>query len=56
MTAAVAAGAVAGALGGAAIAARLPQRTLGRGFAGLVVAVAAYLLVSATVLGGPPGS
>ena len=56
LTAAMTAGAVAGALGGAAIAGRLPQRTLGRGFAALVVGVAVYLLVSATVLGGPPGS
>lgn len=47
---------VVGAIGGAAIAGRLPQRTLGRAFAGLVTAVAAYLLVSVTVMGGPPGS
>jgi uncharacterized protein len=56
VTAAIAGGAIAGALGGAAIASRVPQRTLSRGLAGLVVAVAAYLIVSATVLGGPPGS
>lgn len=56
VTLAMTAGAVAGALGGAAIAGRVPQRTLGRGFAGLVVTVAAYLIVSATVLGGPPGT
>jgi hypothetical protein len=32
------------------------QQALGRGFAGLVVAVAGYLVVSAAFLGGPPGS
>ena len=47
---------VAGALAGAAVAGRIPQRRLGRGFALLVVAVAAYLLVSVTFLGGPPGA
>jgi uncharacterized membrane protein YfcA len=47
---------VAGAIAGAALAGRLPQRALGRGFALLVVAVAAYLLVSVTLLGGPPGT
>jgi uncharacterized membrane protein YfcA len=47
---------VAGALAGAALAGRVPQRRLGRGFAGLVVVVAVYLLVSAGLLGGPPGS
>jgi uncharacterized membrane protein YfcA len=56
ITVAMAAGCVAGALAGAAVAGRVPQRTLGRGFAGLVTGVAMYLLVSATVLGGPPGS
>lgn len=43
---------VAGALGGSALAGRVPQRTLGRGFAALVTAVAGYVLVSAA-LGGP---
>ena len=46
--------------GGAAVGARvsssIPQRTLGRAFALLVVAVAAYLLASVAFLGGPPGS
>jgi uncharacterized membrane protein YfcA len=50
MTVACAAGSVAG----AALAGRLPQRVLGRGFAVLVVGVAAYLLVSVALLGGPP--
>lgn len=44
---------VAGALAGARLAGRVPQRQLGRGFAGLVVAVAAYLLISPAFLGGP---
>lgn len=56
VTIAMTAGCVAGALAGAMLAGRVPQRTLGRGFALMVTAVAAYLLVSATVLGGPPGS
>ena len=47
---------VAGAFAGARLSARVPQQTLGRAFAGLVVAVAGYLLISAAFLGGPPGS
>lgn len=47
---------IVGALVGASLATRIPQRTLGRGFALLVVAVGAYLIVSAAFLGGPPGS
>ena len=46
---------VAGAVAGARLSRRIPQRTLGRGFALLVVAVAAGLLVSVALLGGPPG-
>jgi uncharacterized membrane protein YfcA len=45
---------VAGALAGVALATHVPQRTLGRAFALLVCCVAAYLLVSAAFLGGPP--
>jgi hypothetical protein len=45
---------VAGALAGARLSGGVPQRTLGRVFAALVVAVAGYLLVSAAFLGGPP--
>ena len=56
LTVAMAVSCVAGALAGARIADRVPQRTLGRGFAALVTAVAAYLLISAAFLGGPPGS
>lgn len=47
---------VAGALFGASLATRIPQRSLGRAFALLVVAVGAYLIVSAAFLGGPPGT
>jgi uncharacterized membrane protein YfcA len=47
---------VAGAVAGARLSGRIPQRTLGRGFAALVVAVAGGLLVSVALLGGPPGS
>ena len=45
---------VAGALLGVRLSARVRQATLGRAFAGLVVAVAGHLLVSAAFLGGPP--
>lgn len=45
---------VVGAVAGAALAGRIPQRLLGRGFVLLVVAVAVYLLVSVALLGGPP--
>ena len=47
---------VVGALTGAGLATHVPQRTLGRAFALLVCCVAAYLLVSAAFLGGPPTS
>jgi len=47
---------VLGAIAGAAVAGRLPQRQLGHGFALLVTAVAGYLLISAAFLGGPPGT
>jgi uncharacterized protein len=56
LTAVMGAACVAGALAGSRFSSRVPQRTLGRAFAGLVVAVAGYLLVSAAFLGGPPGS
>jgi uncharacterized membrane protein YfcA len=56
VTVAMTAACVAGALAGGGLAARVPQRVLGRAFTGLVVAVASYLLVSAAFLGGPPGS
>ena len=45
-----------GALAGVALAGRVSQRHLGRGFAALVTVVAAYLLISAAFLGGPPGA
>ena len=47
---------VAGAVSGAALAGRIPQRTLGRGFALLVAAVAAYMLISVAFLDGPPSA
>lgn len=56
LTIAMTAACVVGALAGVRLADRVPQRSLGRGFAALVTAVAAYLLVSAVFLGGPPGN
>ncbi len=56
LTLVMAAACIAGALAGARLSARIPQQTLGRAFASLVVAVAGYLLVSAAFLGGPPGT
>jgi hypothetical protein len=41
---------------GSFTAAAVPGIALGRAFALLVVAVAAYLLVSVIALGGPPGA
>jgi uncharacterized membrane protein YfcA len=54
VTAALTIACATGAVAGAGLASRIPQRALGRAFALLVVAVAAYLLVSVTFLGGPP--
>jgi uncharacterized membrane protein YfcA len=54
VTTAMSAACVGGALAGVQVAGRIPQRQLGQGFAALVVAVAAYLLISAAFLGGPP--
>ena len=48
--------AITGALAGVRLAKRVPQRQLGQSFAALVVLAAAYLLISATLLGGPPGT
>jgi uncharacterized membrane protein YfcA len=56
VTAAMTAAAVGGALAGATLARRVPQRRLSQGFAGMVAAVATYLLLSAAFLSGPPGS
>lgn len=56
VTVAMTAACVAGALAGVAVAGRVPRRVLGRAFAVLVAAVAAYLLVASAFLGGPPGS
>ena len=56
VTAALTVACVAGAIAGASLAGGIPQRTLGRGFAVLVVAVATYLLISVAFLGGPPSA
>lgn len=56
VTVSMSAACVVGALGGAQLGGRVPQATLGRGFAVLVIAVAAYLLFASTLLGGPPGA
>ena len=56
LTAAIAGACAAGALVGVALSGHVPQHALGRAFAGLVTAVAVYLVVSVAFLGGPPGS
>ncbi len=56
VTASMTTACVIGALAGARLAGRFRQAQLARGFAGLVVVVAGYLVISATLLGGPPGS
>ena len=56
ITATLAASTMVGALLGTAVAERLPQQLLARGFAVIVTAVALFLLADATLLGGPPGS
>ena len=56
LTATLSVACVIGAVAGARLAGRIPQQALGRGFAALVLAVAAYLLVSVTLLGGPPAT
>lgn len=54
LTAALAAPTALGALGGTAIAERLPQAALAKVFAVIVALLALFLLVDATLLGGPP--
>jgi hypothetical protein len=54
VTTAMAVACVAGAVLGVALGTRISQRSLGRGFAALVVAVAVYLVASVAFLGGPP--
>lgn len=56
LTATMTVACVAGAIAGAALATHVPQRVLGRSFAMLVTGVAAYLIISAAFLGGPPGN
>ena len=45
---------MAGALLGTAVADRLPQQLLARGFAVIVALLAVFLLADAVLLGGPP--
>jgi uncharacterized protein len=54
VTAALATATVVGALLGTALSERLPQQLLARAFAVIVAALALFLLVDATLLGGPP--
>ena len=56
VTATLAAATMAGALLGTAVADRLPQQALARGFAIIVALVALFLLADATLLGGPPAA
>ena len=56
VTAAMTVACAVGAVGGAALAGRVPQKLLGRAFAVMVAGVAAYLFVSAAFLGGPAGA
>ena len=56
MTASLAASTALGALAGTAVADRLPQQTLARGFAVIVALVAVFLLADTLLLGGPPTS
>ena len=56
VTAALAAATAVGALCGTLVGRRLPQAALGRGFALVVTAVAAFLLIDTLLLGGPPGN
>jgi uncharacterized protein len=54
VTAVLAGSTVVGALLGTAVADRLPQKLLARGFAVIVALLALFLLADATLLGGPP--
>jgi uncharacterized protein len=56
LTIAMTVSAIAAALAGVRLAGRVPQRQLGQSFAALVVLVAAYRLISAVLIGGPPGT
>jgi uncharacterized membrane protein YfcA len=56
LTAALAAATALGAVLGTSVRRGLPQRTLARGFALLVLAVACFLIVDVALLGGPPGA
>ena len=54
ITAALALATMAGAVGGSAIAEKLPQAALGRAFSLLIAALAVFLLADVVALGGPP--
>ena len=56
VTTAMAAACVVGAIAGADVSTRIPQRTLGRAFAVLVTAVGAYLVISGAIIGNVPGT
>ena len=56
VTAALAAPTAPGAFIGARLSARLPAAALGRAFAGVVCALALFVLLDVLVLGGPPGA
>ena len=56
VTASLSAATALGALAGTAVADRLPQQALARGFAIIVTLVALFLLVDSIILGGPPTS
>jgi uncharacterized protein len=56
VTAALAAPTALGAFIGARLSARLPAAALGRAFAGVVCALALFVLLDVLVLGGPPGA
>ena len=45
-----------GAVGGARLAERVPQRRLGHAFAVLLGAVGAYIAIATAIMGGPPGA
>jgi uncharacterized membrane protein YfcA len=54
VTAQMTAACVVGAIAGVMLAGRISERLLGRRFAGLLTALATYLLISAAFFGGPP--
>jgi uncharacterized protein len=55
LTAVMAVGCVAGVVAGMTLGGRVPQRALGHGFALLVAAMGAYIVLESVALGGPAG-